>query len=457
MNILEIAQSETQRLQMAGEELASYGLKVSKPKVARVTKQKHLRIENTQDDIERVVKSMGAQLKYDNAPSLSGKFTPFAIIFPNNYKTPELAGQTVYALSNIKANTKVAQKQLIPAKFGLGGKIYKKGELVKILQTNIPKTIQDPVLSQFLLQLVDVAIGKRQKVDADIMEQIDVDTVRNTGIDFGEVLTPLVLADDSDNIDFPAGNSMLADVEINGKPISVKSASGSGTSFRAINSYMDKFSSEVKAGTVTMSPDEQEIHKFFRTFVDTKGKNIDKIIAASGAANTDEHQALEKLIGKQNFTYSDLEAYSEKFKSYPQFLKTILPVASAGNYKNPNGLPADYRYYLGLSDKQPTPKQAGKPSWDANQGEAGANILTYVLGTSFLKDAKKEVKTQKYDDLLKRILGGVNANLAKIDITQDGQIKIKQTPFSDLNYQFQYHAPSHMPGNNLPGFSLVLD
>jgi hypothetical protein len=453
---------ELQKVRMAGEELASKGLKVSKPKIADLTKQRHLRIENTKDDIERVVKSMGAQLNYDNAPQLSGRFTPFAIIYPKNYKTPELAGQTVYALSNIRDNTKVAQKQLIPGKFGLGGKIYKKSELVKILQTNIPKTIQDPVLSQFLLQLVDVAIGKRQKVDPAIMEQIDADTLRMTGIDFGEVLTPLSLAEDSDNIDFPSGNSMLADVEINGRPISVKSASGSGTSFKAIISYMNKFSDEVKAGTVTMTPDEEEIHKFFRAFVDTEGKNIDKIIAGSAAANTDEHKALAKLVGKKNFTYPDLVAYCKKFRSYPQFLKTIYPVSVAGNYKvrdkeMPNGLPQDYRYYMGLSDKQPTAKQTGKPSWDADKGKAGANILTYVLATSFLKDAKKEVKTKKYDALLKRILGGVNANLAKIDITPDGKINIKQTPFSGLDYQFQYHGPSHKPDNNLPGFSLVLD
>ena len=112
---------------------------------------------------------------------------------------------------------------------------------------------------------------------------------------------------------------------------------------------------------------------------------------------------------------------------------------------------------MGLTDKKPKSKQAGKPSWDANQGKAGANILVYVLGTSFLADARKLEKTEKYGALIKQILGKVNASLAKIDITMAGKITIKQTRFDQLNYAFQYHAPSHIPGNNLPGFTLVLD
>ena len=98
------------------------------------------------------------------------------------------------------------------------------------------------------------------------MEQLDPDTVRITGIDFGEILTPLLLSDEQDDIVFPAGNAMLADVEINGRPFSVKSASGSGTSFKAIKGYMDSFQTGLQNGEVVLSQEEQDIHKFFRTF-----------------------------------------------------------------------------------------------------------------------------------------------------------------------------------------------
>jgi hypothetical protein len=459
---IDIKSSEMQKYIIASRHLKSNGLNAKDPKLSRTTKVRHIRIENSISEIENAVKRMGIDLHYENVPSLSGKYTEFALTFPESYKVQELAGQTIYALSQLKGNTKIAQKSLIPSKLGLGNGVYKKSTLVSVLQKNISAAVKDDVLQKFLLELIDVAIGKKSAVDAEIMQLLDPNTVRITGIDFGEVLTPLMLSDDQDDIVFPSGNSMLADVEINGKPYSVKSASGSGTSFKAIKQYMDAFHDGIQKGNLVLTKDEEDIHKFFRTFVDTEGKNIDKIIAASAAVNTPEHQKLAELVGIQNFTYKDLLSFSEKFNDYGDFLKTIYPVSTAGNYKikdkdRPNGLPADYQYYMGLVDKKPTAKQAGKPSWDADRGTAGANILTYVLGTSFLADAKKIENSKKYSSLIKRILGNVNASLAKIDITMDGKIKIKQTPFDQLNYEFQYHAPSHIPGNNLPGFSLVLD
>lgn len=464
MRYLEMASPNEENVlyKKAAELLRSKGLNAKDPKLSRVTKQRHIRIENKIEDIERAVKSIPADLHYDNVPSLSGKFTEFAIKFPDGISVLELQGQTIYALSNIKGDTKVAQKQLIPAKLGLGDSVYKKSSLTSTLQKNIPSTIEDPVLQEFLLQLVDVAVKKRSAVDAEIMSQLDPDTIRITGIDFGEILTPLVLSDEQDDIVFPAGNAMLADVEINGQPYSVKSASGSGTSFRAIRKYMDDFHTGIQNGDIVLTTEEANVHKFFRTFVDTEGTNIDKIIAASGAVNTDEHKALEQLIGKADFDYNDLIAFSDSFDDYGEFLNTIYPVSIAGNYgikdkDRPNGLPADYMYYTGRTDVQPKAKQAGKPSWNADKGKAGANILVYVLGTSFLADAKKIEKTEQYSAMIKRILGNAKASLAKIDITQDGKIAIKQTAFDQLNYKFQYHAPSHIPGNNLPGFSLVLD
>ena len=454
--------TETQIHKKAADLFRSNGLKSTEPKRARVTRAIHIRIENSIDEIQNVVKQLSADLHYKNVPSLSGKFTEFAITFPNNCEIQDLTGQTIYALSNLKGDAKVSQKQLIPAKLGLGDCVYKKSTLEETLLQTIPTKVNDTILQQFLLQLIEVATSRRTSVDLKIMEQLDPATVRIIGIDFGEVLVPLILSNNQDDIVFPAGNAMLADVEINGKPYSVKSASGSGTSFRAIYQYMNTFQDNIQNGDIVLTEEETEIYNFFRTFVDTNGKNVDKIIAASAVVNTQEHQKLIEIIGKEDFVYADLINFSKNFESYTKFLETIYPVSVAGNYKikdreRPNGLPADYQYYMGLTDKKPQVKQAGKPSWDANQGKAGANILTYILGTSFLADSKKLEKSKKYGQLIKRILGNVHASLAKIDITMDGRIKISQTPFNQLNYKFQYHAPSHIPGNNLPGFELVLN
>jgi len=427
----------------------------------RIRNQIHFRITNSMDEITNSLKKIQASISHGNAPQLSGKFPSFSITFGNNHAQSDLAGATVFAVSNIKKNTKVAQKMLIPANFGIGSDKFTKETLAKKVISNIPNVIKDPALAQFLEQLIEVALKKRPAVDPEVMDSIDPDTRRITGIDFGEILTPIMLADTADEIVFPNGNSMLADVDIKGRPYSVKSASGSGTSFKAIKEYMDKFQEGVTSGKIVLNKEEEKIHKFFRAFVDAEGKNVNKIVYASGVADTLEHQALAKLIGKNDFTYEDLITYSEGFSDYSEFLKAVYPVSIAGGYKikekdRPNGMPADHLYYLGKTDKVPKAKSAGKPSFDANPGAAGANILTYILGTSFLADSKKLEKTKTYSNLIKRILGNVEASLAKIDITKDGKITIKSIPFSEMEYQFQYHAPSHIPGNNLPGFHLVV-
>ena len=55
------------------------------------------------------------------------------------------------------------------------------------------------------------------------------------------------------------------------------------------------------------------------------------------------------------------------------------------------------------------------------------------------------------------IVNKADAVLGKIDITLQGGLKISTRPFTDLKFNFQYHAPSHIPGNNLPGFIAILD
>jgi hypothetical protein len=318
------------------------------------------------------------------------------------------------------------------------------------------------MLQQLLLSLIDVAVGKQPMVDPELFAKFTSRDIKQTSIDFGEILTPLVIAKDTDTIVFPSGNAMLADVEINGVPISVKSASGSGTSFKAVQNQIETFAANYKTKSVWLNNTEKIAYTFFRALLDTPGRNVDKIIAASCVVNTPEHIKLAELIGTNNFTFDDLVNFSNSFNSYSEFLKTIYPVSIAGEYflngsKRPNGLPADHKFYLGITSTRPVAKQAGKPSWDANQGKAGANILTYVLGTSFLADARKPDNAAHYNKLLKRILGNANAKLVKIDINNDGTLGIYKKEFKDVDFNFQYHAPSHIPGNNLPGFAMALD
>ena len=443
--------------------LSGQGLNVNpRPKPSRLRKIVHARVTNPVEKITDVLTQLGAKFKVIPGPNeLSGKFSQIVAQFPKQLEKqyPELAGKTFNIASAVKKGSSVGIKVFTPTNLGLANKTMSRTELYNTLKSTIPGKVNDEITEELLLQLVDVAVKKRKAVDPDIIEQFNADDLRQLGVDFGEILGPLMSGEDA--IKFPAGNSMLADVEINGKPISVKSASGSGTSFKAILPYLDKLKNN-KA--VKLNKEEKKVNNFFRAFVDTKGNNMDKIVAGSTVANTPEHQAMATLVGNKNFTVADLENYASKFgkREYGKFLNAIYPVAIAGGYKiadkdRPNGLPQDAAYYMHKSDKTPKAKQAGKPSWDA-QGSAvaGRNIMVYILGASFLKDAKRLEKKEKFSNFLSKVMQGANAEIMWVGINPNGTLSLQRKPIKDVQADFQYHAPSHIPGNNLPGFSLKL-
>lgn len=440
--------------------LQKEGLKTSQPKLSRIHKTRHIRVGAPAEKIIDVLQKLGAVVKLIPAPNqLSSTYEAVKVGFPKNYQDKNLAGREYNIASALKKGRSVGIKVFTPTNLGLSGKTMSRQNLYQHLKNTIPSIVSDESMLEFFEQALDVAVGKRKAIDADIMDSINDHDLRQLGIDFGEVLGPLMTGEDQ--ITYAAGNSMLADVEINNKPISIKSASGSGTSFRAIVPYLDKLRSN-KA--VKLNKEEQQVEAFFRAFVDTPGTNNDKIVAGSHQAQTPEHQAMAKLIGKKKFNVKDLEAFAGQFgkREYGKFLKTIYPVSVAGGYKiadkdRPNGLPQDAMYYMGKTDKAPPAKQAGKPSWMARgSAEAGRNIMIYILAASFLKDAKQAEKKEKFSNFLSKTMEKTNAELMWVTINRDGTLSLQRKPITDVQIEFQYHAPSHIPGNNLPGFSLKL-
>ena len=443
--------------------LQSQGLAVNQTvKKSRLNKVPHIRVTNPTEKIVDTLKNLGAGVKVIPGPNeLSGKFDQLIASFPAKLQKqlPALAGKQFNIASAVKKGSSVGIKVFTPANLGLANKTMSRQELYNSLKTAIPSKVNDEIQQELLMQLIDVAVKKRKAVDPDIIEQFNADDLRQLGVDFGEILGPLMSGQDA--IKFPPGNGMLADVEINGTPISVKSASGSGTSFRAILPYLDKLKNN-KA--IKLNKDEDAVNKFFRAFVDTPGNNMDKIVAGSQVANTPEHQAMAKLVGNKKFTVQDLENYAGKFgkREYGKFLKSVYPVSIAGGYKiadkdRPNGLPQDAAYYMFLTDKKPKAKQAGKPFWDAKGSAiAGRNIMVYILAASFLKDAKRVEKKEKFSNFLSKVMQNTNAEIMWVTINPNGTLNLQRKPIKNVQAEFQYHAPSHIPGNNLPGFSLKL-
>jgi len=355
----------------------------------------------------------------------------------------------------------IARKELSPTGLGIGGGNYKKSELIKVTKNAVEKKYRkkNPLLADTLLGLVDnAASGGTGTLPAEQMEHVSP-YLGTLSQDFGEILAPLITMDDDDIAELPGGNEALVDVRLPGVNMSVKALTGSGTSFRAVAKYMDDYEAAIEAEDDAEKKERYDILKQFNP--KTGGKNVDKIIRAVEKANTPEYQEILKITGSSKIdSYASLEDAVRKKtgnEDYSTFLKTFYPAMVAGPWGKPVGLPADGKYYMNPEGDPPKAKQAGKPSYDNNPSKGGADILTYVMGIGLLNFIKQGDDAEKYKEMMTDIVNKADAVIGHITINSDGSLVLKTRPFSDLKFDFQYHAPSHLPGNNLPGFIAILD
>jgi len=355
----------------------------------------------------------------------------------------------------------IGRKELSPTGLGIGGGKYSKSELIKITKDAVEKKYRNknPMLADTLSGLLDnAATGGKGTLPQEQMDFVSP-YLGTLSQDFGEILAPILVMDDSDMAELPSGNEALVDVRLPGQNMSVKALTGSGTSFRAIEKYMDAYEEAMENEDDDEKKERYNILKQFNPR--TGGKNVDKIIRSAATANTDEYQKLLKVTGSTEIlSFDDLENAVNSTtgdKDYSTFLKTFYPVMTAGPWCKPVGLPADGKYYMDPKGEPPKAKQAGKPSYDINPAKGGANILTYVLGIGLLNYITKGNDAEKYKEMMTDIVNKADAVIGHITVNGDGSLALKTRPFSDLKFNFQYHAPSHLPGNNLPGFVAILD
>lgn len=354
----------------------------------------------------------------------------------------------------------IGRKELSPAGLGLPAGMYSKSDLVnktkKAVEVKYRK--KNPMLADTLIGLVNNAVtGGGKTLPKDQMDYV-APYLGTLSQDFGELLAPMLMMDDNDTCELPSGNEALVDVRIPGKGnISVKALTGSGTSFRAVAKYMDEFESAIENETDQDKKDRFAILNQFNP--KTGGKNVDKIIRAVAKANTAEYKKLKSIIGTDVSSHKELiDAVGAKTgsKDYGQFLTTFYPMMTAGPWGKPVGLPQDGKYYMNPQGDAPKPKQAGKPSYDLNPAKGGADIITYSLGIGLLNQIKLGDDAEKYKDMMTDIVKKADAVIGHISVASDGKLTLKTESFSNLQFNFQYHAPSHLPGNNLPGFMAIL-
>ena len=349
----------------------------------------------------------------------------------------------------------VQRKEFTPVNLGLAGKKFNRDQLITAVVEAVSTRVKDATLQKALLALIDIAVAGQGKLPPELNASIDA--ARGTiSQDFGEILAPIMIMKPDDIAEFPVGNSPLVDVTVGDTNISVKSLTGSGTSFASISDLMDRFEAGMQADDPRRSK-----YSILKQFHPTSGgSNKDKIIRAAGAAVIPEYQQMLQTLGisRQVTGWAQIHAWllsqDIEYAGYGEWLQGVYPIMIAGGWGRPAGLPADGQHYMANPNAPDLPQQkkAGKRAFDQNPAAAGADILTYVLGVGLLNYIRKGKDAPDYSQMMTDIVSQSNAVIGKIDITLDGSLRLVTRPFSELQFAFQYHAPSHIPGNNLPGF-----
>lgn len=410
------------------------------------------------------------QYGYENLPieqkqlGLSSKYRSNIL----SYNADGIIYSMVVAGSGKKDNddgtgVSVSIKEFTPTTLGLAGKIYNRTSLIKDTQAAvIARTKTRPELQQILLELIQVAAGGQPALTPEANANLSERARNQLSVDFGEILAPIKLAKGSDKIEFPKeGNFPLIDVIVGNNKYSVKSLTGSGTSFRSIQDLMDNFESSIGNDEA-----QEKLFSLFKSYhPKAGGKNVDKIIAGSNHISVPEYKKISEILGGDFTDYASLQSLLSKQKfakmpneqGYSQFLKMFYPAMVVGNWGKPVGLPADGNYYMGTSKgkEKPTEKEAGYPSFRNNPVKAATDILTYVMGVGTLNAVERGPDAQEYGKMMTNIVNQSPAWLGRLDITDSGQVIASAKPFTELQFKFQYHAPSHKPGNNLPGFMII--
>lgn len=356
------------------------------------------------------------------------------------------------------------RKDLTPVKLGLAGDYEGKQELIDSTKNALTQKIKHPTLLKGLIDLVDIAAaGGKGKLSPDELATLKPYLVMISQ-DFGEILAPIVLAKDDDKINFPSGNEKLIDVTVGKTRYSVKAASGSGTSMNSLGELLDHYEqSMTDEGKKSMFQNSIKIWKSTRQ----EGSVTDRICLAANLNKTPEYVSYAKALGGDFESFGELKELLEPVVSnldYAGFLKLVKPSMEVGNWTKKKdgpttavGMPDDGLYYLGQTDKKPKAGVAGKFSYDHNPVDGAANIITYSLGKSIEFMITRGPNAQQYEDIMTDMVKQLNCWLGHVTISPEGSLIVSTKPFSQLKFKFDYHAPSHIAGNNRPGFMIVRD
>ena len=383
----------------------------------------------------------------------SGQFSIHSFETPNKVVlTIVLAGRKKGATTNLVLN----RKDLTPTKLGLAGSYTDRTQLASAVKKAVKDKVKDANMTTALIELVELAEkrGTGQLTPASLEHVKPV--LGMISQDFGEILAPIALAQDSEDISFPVGNEKLIDVTVGGKTrYSVKALGGSGTSMNSLGTLLTDYEK-----TLTDKGKKELFNNGVKIWASTKkeGSVTDRICLAASKNQIPEYLSYVDILGGEFNSWAELKKLlttATKGLDYKGFLEMILPATQAGHWGSNVGMPSDSNYYMGLTDKKPKPGVAGKYSYDNNPVDGAANIIAYSLGIGMKNMITRGPNQQQYKDIMNDMVKQMNCQLGHVNIDNQGQLVVTSKPFGNLDFDFDYHAPSHIAGNNRPGFMIV--
>lgn len=443
-------------LEQAGVEDAANKIEYSK-KAGRLPV---LRIsDTTSEQLKQSLKSMGlAPSELTDIQSVSsGQFEILSYTGRGKTYTFVLRGRkTAASYAGAAADMVLNRKDLTPVKLGLARDYSDRKELADATKQAIKARVKNQNLAKALTELVVLAENRGAgQLSPESLEYVKP-FLGMISQDFGEILAPIALAADGEEISFPVGNEKLIDVTVGGNVrYSVKALGGSGTSMNSLGSLLDEYDM-----TLTDAGKQQMFRNAIKIWASTKkeGSVTDRICLAANLNRTPEYLSYVDILGGEFDSWAKLKSLlSNKVEGldYKGFLEMILPATQAGNWGSNVGMPADSNYYLGLTPNKPKPGIAGKYSYDHDPVDGAANIITYSLGKGIEYMIRRGPNKQQYKDIMNDMIKQLNCQLGHVNIDNQGQLVVTSKPFDNLDFEFDYHAPSHIAGNNRPGFMIV--
>jgi len=387
----------------------------------------------------------------------SGQFSIYSYTGKGKTFTFVLRGvKTAASYAGAAADLVLNRKDLTPVKLGLAGEYTDRTELADATKKAIKSRVKNENLAAALTELVELAENRGAgQLSPDSLEYVKP-FLGMISQDFGEILAPIALANDGEEISFPSGNEKLIDVTVGGNTrYSVKALGGSGTSMNSLGSLLDEYDL-----TLTDEGKQTMFRNAIKIWASTRkeGSVTDRINLAANLNRTPEYLSYVDILGGEFNSWTKLKALLTplvKNLDYKGFLEMILPATQAGQWGSNVGMPQDSNYYLGLSTNKPAPGIAGKYSYDHDPVDGAANIITYCLGKGIEYMIVRGPQKEQYNNIMNDMIKQLNCQLGHVNIDNQGQLVVTSKPFGNLNFKFDYHAPSHIAGNNRPGFMIV--